>query len=202
MKCIIIISANYSKTKIEINLNMKILILFFAKFGKIFKSLQFDIQTIILQTLAQNSDFVDFLLDLQNTTATFHEYMVDVYAAANHKLGIELTELNDEAVNEISKSLRAITKIIDDKDKNIAEIRTPENESCVNVSISGWHDAMRVAGFDVQGCSDCHVEPIYEKTEKFHLFIQDHNFFAYDVQNLVLKTFTDIRTQVESHKIF
>ena len=103
---------------------------------------------------------------------------------------------------EITESLRAIIEIIDDKDKNIVEIQTPENESCVNETISGWPEAMRLAGSDIQACSDAHVDPIYDRTEELHLFMQDHNYFAYDVQNLVLKTFTDVKMQVEFIEIF
>lgn len=116
--------------------------------------------------------------------------------AANHearyKLGMELTWLNDEAVKEITESLRDVIEIRDKTEEGIAEVLMPENQQCVNKTRWIWEEDLRSIGSAIQSCADAHVDPIFGKTEDFHLFIQDNNKLTYDVQNMVLKTLVDV----------
>jgi hypothetical protein len=142
---------------------------------------------------AQNSDFANFLLEMQNITAPLHKYMLDAFFEGRFKLSIELTELNDEAVFEITEGLRSMIVDIDGTEAVIEEVSTPENGACVNQTINAWTAVRRSGGVEIQACADAHVDPIYSRTEEFHLFLQDHNYFLYDAQNMVLKIFKEVR---------
>ena len=144
------------------------------------------------QVTAQRSEFVDYLLDLQYIADPVHDAIAAFYAEARAKLSVDLTELNDEAVSEITQGLRAVIAIRDRTEAAVAENSTPENEVCINGAIENWPSDLQAVGAAIQACADAHVDPIYESTEDIHLYMQEHNKLAFDAQNLVLNAFTHV----------
>lgn len=127
--------------------------------------------------------------------------MTNYFAEARASLSNELTELNDEAVHEITEGLRAVIAIRDRTEDNIAEVSTPGNQACIERATANWAADLQGVGAAIQACADTHVDPIYERTEDFHLYLQEHNKMTFDIQNLVLNTFTDV-SDVTSGGIF
>lgn len=132
------------------------------------------------------------MLDLQYATDPIHQLITNYFAEARAILSTELTNLNDEAVSEITDGLRAVIAIRDRTEGSIGEVSTPENEECITEATSSWAADLQAVGAAVQACADAHVDPIYERTEDFHLYLQEHNKLTFDIQNLVLNTFTDV----------
>lgn len=147
---------------------------------------------MISQISAQRSDFVDYLLELQYSADPIHRQMTDFFAASRATLSSELTALNDEAVHEITEGLRAVIAIRDRTEDSIAGISTPGNEQCITDATSNWAADLQAVGAGIQACADAHVDPIYERTEDFHIYLQEHNKLAFDTQNMVLNIFTDV----------
>lgn len=145
-----------------------------------------------IKITAQRSDFVEYLLQLQYSADPLHRLMSDYFAKARSVLSVDLTALNDEAVHEITEGLRAVIAIRDRTEETIAEVSTPENEACIGDATADWAADLLAVGAGVQACADVHVDPIYEITEDFHLYLQEHNKLTFDVQNMVLNTFTDV----------
>lgn len=117
--------------------------------------------------------------------------MLDTYFEARFKLSVELRGLNDESVHQITEGLRDIIEIRDKTQNVIDEVLSHGNEACVNETIDAWQNHLRDVGVAVQGCVDIHVDPISLLTEELHLYMQDHNKLAFDVQNMVLNIFTE-----------
>lgn len=83
--------------------------------------------------------------------------------------------------------------IRDRTDESIAEATTETNAACIADATENWASVLETVGDDIAACADQHVDPIYEQTEGFHIFIQQHNRMAFNVQNMVLNTFTEVR---------
>jgi hypothetical protein len=118
--------------------------------------------------------------------------MTNYFAEARATLSTELTALNDEAVREITEGLRAVIAIRDRTEESIAEISTPANEACIGEATANWAADLTAVGAGIQACADAHVDPIYDATEGFHIYLQEHNKLTFDAQNMVLNTFTDV----------
>ena len=118
--------------------------------------------------------------------------MAVYYADARTQLSELLTGLNEDAVREITDALRAIIGVRDRTEESVADLTTPENQACVNTALTSWQSALETAGTDVSGCASEFVDPIYELTEQFHLFIQANNQKSFDAQNMVLNLFTEV----------
>lgn len=144
------------------------------------------------QITAQRSEFVDYLLDLQYIVDPVHDAIAAFYAEARATLSVDLTELNDEAVSEITQGLRAVIAIRDRTEEAVAVNSTPENEVCINEAIVNWTTDLETVGAAIQACADAHVDPIYQRTEDIHLYMQEHNKLAFDAQNMVLNVFTHV----------
>ncbi|CRL08204.1 CLUMA_CG020969, isoform A [Clunio marinus] len=153
------------------------------------------------QATTQRSEFVDYLLQLQYITDPLHDYITSFYAQARASLSEQLTGLNDDSVHEITEGLRTVIAIRDRTEELIGESSTPENEECVNNAISGWANDLENVGNDINQCADQHVAEIYDQTESLHLFIQQNNRLAFDVQNMVLNTFTRLNPMTDVDEI-
>lgn len=57
------------------------------------------------QIQAQRSEFVEYLLQLQYVVDPIAQYIIDYFAEARAELSIELTELNEEGVIEITSGM-------------------------------------------------------------------------------------------------
>lgn len=145
-----------------------------------------------MQLTAQRSEFVDYLLQLQYITEPLHEYMTNFFAESRAALSQHLTELNDEGVHEITDGLRTVIVVRDQTDETIALATTETNQQCIDGVTTGWPVALELVGSDISSCADQHVDPIYRQTEDFHLFVQQQNRMAFNVQNMVLNTFTTV----------
>ena len=91
------------------------------------------------------------------------------------------------------KGLREVINIRDLTEEEIANVTTTENESCITAAIENWPTLLESVGTEMAQCADEHVESIYTRTEAFHVYIQDQNRVAFNVQNMVLNVFTDVR---------
>lgn len=141
---------------------------------------------------AQRSEFVEYLLQLQYATEPLHVYMMNFFADSRATLSTHLTNLNDEGVHEITVGLRGVIFIRDQTDEIIAQATTEGNTACIANVTADWQQVLTTTGNDISACADQHVDPIYRQTEEFHLFIQQQNRMAFNVQNMVLNTFTDV----------
>lgn len=91
------------------------------------------------------------------------------------------------------KGLREVINIRDLTEEEIANITTPENEGCISDTIENWPTLLETVGSEMAQCADEHVDSIFLRTEEFHVYIQDQHRVAFDVQNMVLNVFTDVR---------
>lgn len=132
------------------------------------------------------------MLDLQYIVDPTHAAITAFYAQARATLSSDLTELNNNAVKEITDGLRAVIAIRDRTEEIVAENSRTGNEECIAQATANWARDLTNVGQAVQACADVHIDPIFENTENIHLYIQENNKLAFEAQNLVLNAFTDV----------
>lgn len=78
-------------------------------------------------------------------------------------------------------------------EEEVANLTTTENEACITEAIENWPTILETAGAEISQCADDHVDEIYDRTDAFHIYIQEQNRVAFGVQNMVLNVFTEVR---------
>lgn len=139
--------------------------------------------------------------------------MTSFFADSRAELSVKLTELNDEGIDEITegmkvstknlfmiiyilfnciKALHAIIAIRERTEGAVANIVTEGNEECIAELTRNWPLLLQAVGESIADCADEHVDPIHNLTESFHLYVQEQNRVAFNVQNMVLNVFTHV----------
>lgn len=91
--------------------------------------------------------------------------------------------------------------IRDRTEEAVANAATEENEECIAELTANWPLLLESVGDSIADCADEHVEPIYNQTDAFHLYVQEQNRVAFGVQNMVLNVFTHVKflTSIDRH---
>lgn len=124
--------------------------------------------------------------------------LMDRFRDARLSLSNDLTALNEESVMEITEGLRSVIRVRDRTEELVAA--APEGQ-CATDATQNWSQDLTDIGAAISQCADQHVDPIYERTEAFHLYIQVQNRLAFNVQNMVLSVFTDLNPLISAAEI-
>lgn len=145
------------------------------------------------QLNAQRSEFVDYLLQLQYATDPLYDYMLNHFNSARAELSELLTALNDDSVREITDGLRAVMAIRDRVTGLAAEVETPDNVQCVNETLTTLEEELETVGADISQCSGEYLEKLNVYVNQIHSFLLENNALKFEVQNMVLSIFREVR---------
>jgi len=145
------------------------------------------------QIAPQRDDFVEYLLSLQYICEPVYNFMVNFVADSRAELSRQLTELNDFSINAITTALHTVIDVRDRTDAAIADATAGGgNAECIAGATQEWPSLLELIGNTIADCAEEHVEPIQNQTEHFHLFTQEQNRVAFDIQNLIINVFTHL----------
>lgn len=93
----------------------------------------------------------------------------------------------------IVSGLQTVIAIRETIEDLIANQSTSDNEECINEATSTWPENLETTGDDIAACSEEHVYTIFHEIQVFHTYIEEQNKAAFNVYNLVLNLFDNVK---------
>lgn len=163
----------------------------------------------MIQVKSQNSEYVDYLINLQHSLRPYHGVLSSAFRYARQTLSNELIELNTFGVNEIAEGMNLVLNLsaqfikinqnsglrafilIRDETEFVIE-NAVGSEQCINNALTSWPTDIERVGSDISLCADHHIEPVYNATEEIQLFLEGQNQALINIQNVVLSVISQV----------